>query len=339
MATVGSVTGHLASWWEPAADNRVRCRLCPHQCLIAEGRVGVCRVRKNVGGKLHALTYGRVSSLHLDPIEKKPLFHFHPGSPILSLGAVGCNLSCRFCQNWEISQEEVPTRALPPEEAVRLARAEPGNLGLAYTYNEPLIWFEYIRDTANLARAAGLQNVLVTNGYIEEDPLGEILPRIDALNVDVKSMRDEFYVRLCGAKTAAPVRRTVEMARDRGVHVEVTNLVIPGWNDADDDFEQLTDWLAGVDSDIPLHFSRYHPSYQMEEPPTPAATLARAREIASRSLHYVYLGNLPGAGGEDTACPACGEIVVRRRGFSVGSIRVKGGRCEHCGAPVPILGT
>jgi pyruvate formate lyase activating enzyme len=330
-------SGKEAMYWEPLSDGRVHCRLCPQSCRISDGSTGICRVRKNTEGKLYSLNYARVCSMNLDPIEKKPIFHFHPGALILSIGTVGCNLSCQFCQNWEISQGDVPTQRLDPQQALSLAAQYPENIGIAYTYNEPFIWYEYVLETAKLARDAGLKNVLVTNGYVEEEPLKEVLPYIDAMNVDVKSMRDEFYRRLCHGK-AEPPRRTVEIAHGK-CHVEVTNLVIPGWNDADEDFRELTDWLAGIDSSIPLHFSRYHPDYQMTEPATPEATLRRAREIAGGKLAYVYLGNIMGEGFEDTVCPACRRRVVRRRGFAVLSLEVKDGKCAFCGGPIPITGT
>lgn len=325
-----------ASYWNPLEEGRVQCVLCPHECRIPAGQSGICRARANVDGRLCALHYGRASAIHLDPIEKKPLFHFHPGKLILSLGSLGCNLACRFCQNWQISREEVGTRALCPRDAVALAQTRPDCIGLAYTYNEPLIWYEYVLDTARAARQAGLKNVLVTNGYINPEPLRELLPFIDALNVDIKAMSSDFYRQLCKAQ-AEPPRRTVEMAARGGVLVEVTNLVIPGWNDSDEDLQVLVDWLAGVDPQIPLHLSRYHPDYEMTEAPTPIATLQRARTIASRKLAYVYLGNMPGE-GENTLCAACGATAVRRVGFSVLGVAVRDGRCMACGEPVPIVG-
>ncbi|NIM06910.1 MAG: AmmeMemoRadiSam system radical SAM enzyme [Armatimonadetes bacterium] len=325
-----------AMYWEPIEEGRVHCRLCPQSCRISDGAVGVCRVRKNGDGVLRSLNYGRVTSVNFDPMEKKPLFHFFPGSSILSIGTLGCNLSCGFCQNWQISQEEVPTQSLDPQQALRQAEAYPDNLGIAYTYNEPFIWYEYVLETALLIREAGQKNVLVTNGYVEEEPLRELLPFIDAMNVDVKSMRDEFYRKLCRGK-AGPAKRTVEIAHDT-CHVEVTNLVIPGWNDSDEDFREMVDWVAGVDPNIPLHFSRYHPAYQMTEPATPANTLYRARDIAREKLPYVYLGNIPGEDIEDTICPSCRHKVVERRGFGVRSLQVKDGKCAFCDATIPIVG-
>lgn len=327
-----------ALYWEPGGNGRVQCLLCPHGCRIADGEVGQCRVRRNVGGVLRSLNYARVSSAHLDPIEKKPLFHFHPGATILSLGTIGCNLACAFCQNWSISQSLPGTQRMTPDEAVLLAKKEKSNIGISYTYNEPFIWYEFVSETAQLAKAAGMKNVLVTNGYVNEAPLRELLPYIDAMNVDIKSTSEDFYRELCRGRPEPP-RRTAEIARQAGCHVEVTNLVIPNWNDRDDDLQRLIDWVAGLGRDVPLHFSRYHPDYKLTEPPTPAETLAKAREMAQQKLDYVYVGNLFGSVGEDTVCPSCGKVVVARRGFAVSRVSVKEGRCEYCGAEIAIVGT
>ncbi|UCC69046.1 MAG: AmmeMemoRadiSam system radical SAM enzyme [Armatimonadota bacterium] len=327
-----------ARYWEQAEGGRVRCLLCPHACRLGENQVGLCRVRRNVEGRLRTLNYSRISSAHWDPIEKKPLFHFHPGSPTLSLGTIGCNLACAFCQNWSISQGAAGTRRLTPQEALRLAAEEDNNLGVAYTYNEPFIWYEFVLETAKLIREAGLKNVLVTNGYVNEAPLRELLPHIDAMNVDVKSMSENFYRELCRGRPEPP-RRTVEIAKQAGCHIEITNLVIPNWNDRDDDFQALIDWVSGLGKDVPLHFSRYHPDYKFTEPPTPAETLFRARDMARKKLDYVYVGNLGAAAGEDTTCPSCGKVVVARRGFSVSQVSVQQGRCEFCGGEISIVGT
>jgi pyruvate formate lyase activating enzyme len=295
-------------------------------------------VRQNVGGTLRTLNYGQVSSAHLDPIEKKPLFHFHPGSLIYSLGTVGCNLACSFCQNWSISQEVVPTQSVRPEQVVAAAREQRGNIGIAYTYNEPFIWYEFVLDTARLAKGAGLSNVLVTNGYVNEEPLRELLPHIDAMNIDVKSVGETFYRELCRGRPEPP-RRTAETAREAGCFVEVTNLVIPNWNDSEGDLQGLIDWVAGMGVDVPLHFSRYHPDYKLTEPATPTATLTKAREMALEKLRYVYLGNIWLPGGENTVCPGCSKVVVERSGFAVAQIAVKDGRCQFCGEGIPIAGT
>jgi len=335
---MGDVGLKEALHWEPAEGGRAHCLLCPHGCRIAEGQLGLCRVRQNVGGVLRSVNYGRVSAANWDPIEKKPLFHFYPGSTILSLGTVGCNLACAFCQNWAISQQSAGTRRMPPEQAAALSRTEPANIGIAYTYNEPLVWYEFVLETARLVKQAGQKNVLVTNGYVNEEPLRQLLPYIDAMNVDIKAWSDTFYRELCRGR-AEPPRRTVEMAREAGCLVEVTNLVIPNWNDSDENLSKLVDWVAGLDPEMPVHFSRYHPDYKFTEPPTPIETLRRAREIARRKLRYVYLGNIWGGDGEDTACPGCGKVVVERRGFTVSRVSVKGGRCEFCRGEVRILGT
>ena len=326
-----------AMHWEKAEGGRVHCLLCPHGCRIAESDVGLCRVRQNADGSLRSLNYNRVSAVHWDPIEKKPLFHFHPGAGILSLGTVGCNLACAFCQNWTISQSACGTRRMTSEEAIELAKSRPDNLGISYTYNEPFIWYEFVLETARMIHEAGMKNVLVTNGYVNEGPLRELLPYVDAMNVDVKSMGKEFYRELCRARPEPP-RRTVEIAYEAGCLVEVTNLVIPNWNDREDEIAALVDWLAGVGRDIPLHFSRYHPDHQLAEPPTPTETLTRAREIAVKKLDYVYIGNVWDLDGENTLCPHCRKTVVVRQGFQVSRIAVKNGRCELCGGQVKMVG-
>lgn len=315
----------------------VHCRLCPHECAVPLGKTGICRARMNVSGRLILTTYGACSSIHVDPIEKKPLFHFYPGRQILSLGSLGCNLKCRFCQNWQISQSSVGTRFISPRDAVEMAAAVSENLGIAYTYNEPLMWYEYLMDTAPLVRDAGMLNVLVTNGEINEGPLRELLPFIDAMNVDVKSMDDDFYRKLCGGPLA-PVLRTVGIAREFGVHLEVTNLLIPGMNDGTDQIRRLVDWLADIDPAIPLHITRYHPDYKMSEPPaTPPESLIAARDSALRRLRHVYVGNMHIPGAEDTICPHCGLTVISRMGHSILSTQLDGGKCSKCGASVDIV--
>jgi pyruvate formate lyase activating enzyme len=327
-----------AMYWQPQEGGRVHCLLCPHGCRIAEGDFGLCRVRQNVDHTLRTLNYERVSAVHWDPIEKKPLFHFHPGSIILSLGTFGCNLACAFCQNWSISQEAPGTRRLTSEEAARIAGSDPANIGIAYTYNEPFIWYEYVLETARLVREGGLHNVLVTNGYVQEQPLREMLPFIDAMNVDIKSMSEEFYRDLCRGRPGPP-RRTVETAHAAGCHVEVTSLIIPNWNDSDREIQSLVDWLADLDPDIPLHFSRYHPDHKFTEPPTPVETLLRARDAAAKKLRYVYIGNVRAGDGENTTCPNCGKTVIARDGFQVSTIAVRDGKCGFCGQDIPIVGS
>lgn len=294
-----------ALYHEPLSDDKVKCRLCPHGCVISPGKSGICGVRKNEGGHLLALTFGRASSVNLDPIEKKPLYHFHPGSMILSLGSLGCNLSCPFCQNWQIAHpldhfknkdiEEVislVTDLISPKEAVELAqkyRAN-GNIGLAFTYNEPFIWFEYVLGTAKLAKEAGLNTVLVTNGFVEKAPLLELLPFIDALNIDLKGPNDAVYKKLGGR--SEPVKRTIKIAR-KMAHVELTNLIVTGLNDKKEQLVALVDWIfEEIGPDAVLHFSRYFPCHKYNEPPTSLETLKMAEEIAKAKLKYVHLGNI-----------------------------------------------
>jgi len=319
--------------------DRLHCHLCVHECKIATGKVGVCRVRKNVEGTLRSLNYARVTSMAMDPIEKKPLYHFHPGSQILSLGTFGCNLSCAFCQNWTISQGNPGSQQLSPQEAVRMAKetVPQGNIGIAYTYNEPIIWYEYVHDTAKLAKEAGLANVLVTNGLIQEGPLRELLPLIDAMNVDIKSMDDEFYRKLCGAPSGELARRTVEMAFGK-VSVEITNLVVTGENDSEEDFKALIDWASSVSPALPLHISGYRPAYKFTAPPTPLETLEKAVAMAREKLNYVYVGNAFVPGGGDTTCPNCGKVVLSRQGYSTSSSLTEDSRCSHCGGDVNVVG-
>jgi pyruvate formate lyase activating enzyme len=284
-----------ASYYDKLSDGSVRCVLCPHLCHIAPGYSGFCRTRRNEGGRLHVLNYGQCTAVALDPIEKKPLYHFHPQSKILSLGSWGCNLTCRFCQNWQISQETPAHETISPEQAVSLARqwVAHGNIGLAYTYNEPTVSYEFIRQTAPLIHKAGLYNVMVTNGYINEAPLKELLPFIDAWNIDLKSFTDDFYRTLCQGRLDA-VRHTIELAA-LDSHVEVTTLIIPGQNDTPAEIAALARWLASLDERLPLHLSRYFPRYHLDTPPTPLATLAACAEAARSYLSYVHIGNISAA--------------------------------------------
>lgn len=276
---------------ELLVGGRVRCLLCPNYCLLKKEQTGKCGVRQNQNGRLYSLIYGETTSCALDPIEKKPLYHFHPGSSILSLGTKGCNLKCPWCQNWSISQNlDCPTQKTTPEEVV--AKAKQINcLGVAYTYNEPFIWYEFVYDTARLVHQQGLKNVLVTNGYVNQKPLEEIIGLIDAMNIDVKSMQEDFYQKYCQGHLA-PVLKTAEFCA-ASCHVEITNLVIPTLNDQKKNFQQLTDWIAGkLGEQTPLHFSRYFPAYKTEIHPTPIETLKQAQAVAKKKLRYVYLGNV-----------------------------------------------
>lgn len=283
----------IAMYFNKIENSKVHCYLCPHNCVIKEGAVGACRARKNVKGELYSLNYGKITALALDPIEKKPLNRFKPGSLILSAGSFGCNLKCSFCQNWSIAHENTETVDVSPEMIVSkaLEAKRDGNIGIAYTYNEPSIWYEFVYDTSKLAKKHGLVNVLVTNGFISRQPLEDILPFIDAMNVDVKSFTASFYSKICKA-TIDNVKDTVELAA-KNCHVEVTTLVIPELNDSIEEIEKIAKWLSSISPDIPLHLSRFFPSYRMtDRPPIPVSTLKKAREKALEYLNYVYLGNV-----------------------------------------------
>ena len=319
-----------ARYYEKLGDTKVQCHLCPHECVIADGRAGFCRVRRNEGGVLIATTYGRVASVAMDPIEKKPLYHFHPGSCVLSIGQAGCTYSCDFCQNWSLLDPRVPQDNLSPEQTVELAKSE-SSFAIAYTYNEPYTGFEYVMDTSKIARQAGLKNVLVTNGYYMPEPWAELAPFTDAMNIDLKSIRDEFYTKYSHGQLA-PVQRTIESAVQKGIHVEVTNLLITGLNDSERDISDLVDYMAGVSTEVPVHFSRYHPAHKMTLPPTPMESLELAHRIAKAKLKYVYLGNVSGMDGSDTTCPECGAMLVRRSGYSIRIEKLKGTQCGSCGA-------
>lgn len=323
-----------ALFWRNEGD-RVRCELCPHYCLIAEGKTGICRVRMNDGGKLRSLNYGKVASVALDPIEKKPLYHFHPGRPILSLGTNGCNFACRFCQNWELAEAKASLDDIQPADVPALAKRG-RSFGVAYTYNEPFVWYEFVLDTARLCKAVGLKNVLVTNGFVNSEPLEELLPFIDALNIDIKSLRQNFHDDLTHGKVE-PVLETCRRA-SRSTHVEITNLIIPGHNDTDAQFEELAVWIdRNLGADTPVHLSAYLPRHRLEAPPTPAATLMRARALFSKHLKYVYLGNVATNVGADTFCPRCGNLAVERVAMNARIVGLDGTRCSKCGTDIHII--
>lgn len=282
---------HEALYYEKLDSKRVRCHLCPNECLIPDGGRGSCGVRHNKGGVLYTDVYGKTTGIALDPIEKKPLYRYHPGKSIISLGTKGCNLHCSFCQNWHISQElDAPTREITPQEAVSRAKAL-GSFGIAYTYNEPFIWYEFVLDTAKLARQAGLENVLVTNGYVNMEPLEEMLPYIDAMNIDLKAFDEGFYSKVCKARLK-PVLDVIK-ASALACHIELTTLLIPTLNDSEEMVRREVDWICqNVGPDTPLHFSRYFPCYKMELPPTPLESVERAVRIAREKMKYVYAGNV-----------------------------------------------
>jgi pyruvate formate lyase activating enzyme len=324
-----------ARHWKALDGGRVRCELCPQFCQMADGGHGICLGRVNRGGTLYAENFARCVSVAIDPIEKKPLYHVCPGRAVVSIACNGCNLRCDFCQNWSISQETAPTTPLPPEELVELALAH-GSPGIAYTYTEPLVWFEYLLAAGELAHASGLRNFLVTNGIVNEAPLLELLPLVDAMNVDLKSMNAGFYKTYCHVDGLDAVTRTVRLAAERSF-VEVTNLVIPGLNDSEEEIRELVDFIASVNPTIPLHFSAYHPMHKMTVGPTPAATLERAREIARERLLYVYLGNVRLRDDSNTYCPDDGHLLVRRTGYAAEVVGIEKGKCDACGRQADFL--
>jgi pyruvate formate lyase activating enzyme len=318
-----------ARYYEKLDGGNVRCHLCPVNCHIAPGKQGICMIRTNENGILYASEYGQTIATNIDPIEKKPLYHFKPGSEILSIGPNGCNFACAFCQNWSISQEKASTHYISPEDLVKLARSN-NSVGVAYTYTEPMIWFEYINDSAKLLKAANLAVVLVTNGYINEEPARELFPLVDAANIDLKSIRPDFYRKVCKGNLA-DVQRTIKIAFEVGVHVELTNLLIPEMNDSDEEIDELVDWVASVSPKIPLHISRYFPNYKVDRAPTPEARLTYAYGSAKKKLQYVFVGNILGLGSSDTFCEKCGATLVTRNGYNVEIIDLIGNKCAKCG--------
>lgn len=318
-----------ARYFKKLDNGEIKCQLCPVGCKLTEGQEGVCFGRKVIGGELIATNYGQAVSMHVDPIEKKPLYHYKPGELILSVGPNGCNLFCKHCQNWSISQEKQRTMTVMPEELIAACKQEK-SFGLAYTYAEPFIWYEYLLDVCALAHENGLDNVFVTNGYINPKPLDEIMPLVDALNIDVKSMDDNFYQKICKGHLNV-VKNTVEASVEAGKHVEITYLIITDVNDDDQEFHKLVDWIASLDDRIPLHFSRYFPNYKLDYPTTPVKTLETAYEIAKQKLKYVYIGNTYIEGTSDTHCPECGNLLVNRSGYFTRVTGIDSGKCSQCG--------
>jgi pyruvate formate lyase activating enzyme len=331
-----------ARLYEKLDEGKVKCFLCPQYCAISPGKRGICGVRENIGGALYTLVYGKVVAKHVDPIEKKPFFHFYPGSHSFSIAAVGCNFRCLHCQNYEISQypkqnKDIPGEEMSPEEVIEEA-VRAGCESIAYTYTEPTIFFEFAYDCARLAIKKGIRNVFVSNGYISPDAIRLIAPYLDANNIDLKG-DDAFYKKVVGAKLQ-PVLDTIKLMKELGVWVEVTTLIIPDYNDSDDFLTFAAEFIKSVDASIPWHVSQFYPTYKLlDKPRTPHSTLRRAREIGQKTgLKYVYEGNVPGAGGENTLCPSCGALLIERIGFSLTHIRMKDSQCEKCGARIDGIG-
>lgn len=331
-----------ARFYEATGDGRVECHLCNHRCTIADGRRGFCLVRENRDGTLYSLTYGRLIAQHVDPIEKKPLYHFLPGSTAFSIATPGCNFRCDFCQNWRISQTSLETdferiSCTEPQVVVRQAAAA-GCHSIAYTYTEPTIFMEYALDTARLALDRGIRNVFVTNGFQTPEAVDAMEGLIQAANVDLKAFTEEFYRKRSKAKLQ-PVLDTIRSMHEAGIHLEITTLVVPGQNDTEEQLGGIAEFIAGISPDIPWHISRFHPDYQATDiPATPVSTLRRALELAREAgLHYPFVGNVAMKEGQDTVCPDCGQVAIRRQGFMGSSLNLEDGCCANCGRRLPIV--
>ncbi len=327
-----------AMYYEQIGDQKIKCYLCPFECRVKEGSVARCMGRKNIGGQFYAKNYGETTSLAMDPIEKKPLFHFYPTSRILSIAANSCNMGCTFCQNWSISQVEATTHEITPEKVVSYA-IKNHSIGVAYTYSEPLMWYEFVLDTSRAIREAGLKNVLVSNGTINEKPLRALLPYVDAINIDLKGMNSRFYKKVCKS-LLKPVLDTIRLIKEMDTtFLEITNLIIPGLNDSDEDLDHLIDWIADLDPTIPLHFSAYHPDYKLNIAKTPMDTLKRAYQKAKEKLDYVYVGNTHIDAASNTYCPKCHHLLIKRDWYHTQIVGLDGKDCSHCGGDINIVMT
>lgn len=328
-----------AKFYSKLDNYSVKCHLCPHQCTLAPKKYGICRVRYNDNGRLVAKNYGKISSLSFDPIEKKPLYHYYPGQPILSVGSVGCNLDCQFCQNHDIAQssvEEFPyLKEVTPEEIVAVAQNKTDNIGIAYTYNEPTVYFELMLETAKIARQNQLKNVMVTNGFIEPEPLQELLQYVDAFSVDLKAFTNDFYKKHTNSRLE-PVKESLKMIKQHNKHLEITNLLIPNLNDNEDSFKEMLLWIREeLGQDSVLHISRYFPRHKMTIPATPVPVLLHFYHLANQYLDYVYLGNINSDTGKNTYCNNCKNLVIKRNGYLTNASNIDAeGRCEFCGQPL-----
>jgi pyruvate formate lyase activating enzyme len=324
-----------AMLYEKLEDKKVRCSLCNHRCVINNGKRGICFVRENKDGMLYSLVYGKVISMNIDPIEKKPLFHFLPGSTSFSIATVGCNFRCKHCQNFEISQYpkehggDIPGTSVTPDTVVDMTERN-GCKSISYTYTEPTIFFEFAYDCARLAHERGIKNVFVSNGYTSPEATRLIAPYLDGNNIDLKG-DEKFYKEICGAK-AEPVKETIKLMKELGVWVEITTLIIPGYNDSENVLRDIAEFIKSADPSIPWHVTQFYPTYKLTDAPrTPVKTLRWARQMGlDIGLKYVYEGNVPGEGGENTYCPNCKELLIHRFGFSIGENRIADGRCLNC---------
>ncbi|MGM0420666.1 MAG: AmmeMemoRadiSam system radical SAM enzyme [Bacillota bacterium] len=307
-------------------EETITCNICPHFCKLEPEEIGLCRTKQNKDGEIESLNYGQVTSLSTDPIEKKPLYHFHPGSSILSIGTWGCNFSCGFCQNWQLSQDKLPTKYYNPEDILHVLKSNDQKF-LAFTYSEPLIWYNYILDTAPILKENDIKVVVVSNGYINPGPFKNILPYIDAFNIDLKAANNEFYQKNCGG-SLKPVQETIKSIVENEKHLELTNLVITDENDNLNEIRDLVDFVAALNSSIPLHLSRYHPAYKFKRPATDISILTEAYQIASEKLDYVYIGNILDPRYKITYCPNCNNKVIERGGIT--KTQLSNGKCDFC---------
>jgi pyruvate formate lyase activating enzyme len=338
-AKKGLIQIKLSPFFTPLDGGEIQCELCPKRCHVSKGKRGFCRVRENRDGKYFSLVYGNPCAIHLDPIEKKPFFHVLPTTTSFSLSTAGCNFQCKFCQNWEISQaspEDVYSYELPPEMVVQKAK-EAGAHSIAYTYVEPTIFYEYMLDIGQSAKKVGLLNIIHSNGFINPGPLRILCKVLDAANIDLKGFTETFYHELCGGELA-PVLETLKILKREKIHLELTTLIIPTKNDEMSTLREMCLWIKKeLGNDTPIHFSRFYPLYKLKSlPPTPISTLEKAREVAlSAGLEYVYIGNVPGHVSENTFCPKCKKMVIKRIGYMIGEMHLKGGKCRYCGKPIP----
>jgi pyruvate formate lyase activating enzyme len=338
-AQYGFIEAQKALYYEKLANKKVQCLLCPRACIVMKGKRGFCRVRENRDGEYYTLVHSNPCAVHIDPIEKKPLFHFVPGTTALSIATAGCNFTCKNCQNWDTSQakpDETLNFHVSPHMLVDSA-LHYKTPTIAYTYTEPTIFYEYMLETAKIARNNGVLNIYHSNGYINRDPLSKLIPYLDGANVDLKGYSNDFYQDITGG-TLSPVLETLKMLKEKGVWLEITNLVIPTKNDSDDMFEQLSSWVKEqLGKETPVHFSRFYPQYKLQNiPPTPVETLKRAAHIAHNvGLEYVYIGNVPGIAEESTYCPHCGNIIIERKGYDIKTINIQNGKCTFCKKNIP----
>ncbi|MCF8358119.1 MAG: AmmeMemoRadiSam system radical SAM enzyme [Prolixibacteraceae bacterium] len=330
---------HEALHYTKLDSNKVQCFLCPHRCIIDEGHFGNCNARRNRNGILVSEIYGKIAAMGTDPIEKKPLYHFYPGSTILSMGTTGCNMHCAFCQNYTLSQcnnrNPVPFRTISPAEMAKTVYKSPGNLGIAFTYNEPGINFEYVVKTAEMVKSKNQKTVFISNGFIEKEPLGFLIGLIDAFNIDLKAFNNTFYKKYSKA-SLAPVLENIGTIAKNGNHLELTNLVIPTLNDDEDEFEDMCKWIKEeTGENTVLHLSRYFPRYEMEQYPTPAETLFHLYDIASEHLKFVYIGNMATEIYSNTRCPQCGKTTIERTYYSINKKGIDNqGKCIYCGTDI-----